>query len=222
MRRQIIIVLSMLLVVSTLATALVAVRWFYSGRPAYLFLIWNLFLAWLPVLMALAAVALRRIPVLLWASGAAWLLFLPNAPYLLTDLGHLGRWGNAPYWFDLLLLLVFALTGLLLGFVSLKVMHQLVQERLGQVAGWLFAIVTLSLSSLGVYIGRFLRWNSWDMLVQPSHVLGDLFALLHQPWVHRQAYVFSLTLAAVLICAYVVLHITPPQKPQPIENRTNK
>lgn len=222
MRKQLTVVLSMLLLASMLATALVAGRWFYSGRPAYLFLIWNLFLAWLPVLMALAAVALRRVPVLSWASGVAWLLFLPNAPYLLTDLGHLGRWGDAPYWFDLLLLLVFAITGLLLGFVSLKVMHQVVHDRLGQVAGWLFAIIALSLSSLGVYIGRFLRWNSWDMFVQPAQVLSDLFALLHQPWVHRQAYVFSMTLAVVLICAYVVLHVSAEQQPQRIENRTIK
>lgn len=218
MRKQIIIVLLMLLFASMLATALVAARWFYSGRPAYLFLIWNLFLAWLPVLMSLAAVALRRAPMLAWASGAAWLLFLPNAPYLLTDLIHLGRWGDVPYWFDLLLLLVFALTGLLLGFVSLKVMHQLVRHRLGQVAGWLFAIVALSLSSFGVYIGRFLRWNSWDMLLQPNHVLGDLFALLHQPWVHRQAYVFSMSLAVVLICAYAVLSMTPSPEWQRIKN----
>lgn len=219
MRKQIVVVLLMLFLASLLATALVAARWFYSGQPAYLFLIWNLFLAWLPVCMALAAVALRRVAVLSWASGIAWLLFLPNAPYLLTDLMHLGRWGDAPYWFDLLLLLVFAFTGLLLGFVSLKVMHQLVQDRLGQVAGWLFAVLSLSLSSLGVYLGRFLRWNSWDMLVQPSHVLSDLFALLHQPWVHRQAYVFSMTLAAVLICAYAVLHMSSTPAPEGPESR---
>lgn len=222
MRKQVIIVLFMLLFASVLATALVVVRWIYSGQPAFVFLIWNLFLAWLPLLMALTAAALRRFPVLSWVIGAAWLLFLPNAPYLLTDLGHLGRWGDAPYWYDLVLLLVFALTGLLLGFVSLKIMHQLVQNRLGALAGWLFAIVALSLSSLGVYIGRFLRWNSWDILLQPHHILADLLALLHQPWVHRQAYVFSMALAVVLICGYVVLHMSPTQELQPAPNRTLK
>ena len=209
MRKEMLPVLFALLLASLLGTALVAARWIYSGSPAYLFLLWNLFLAWLPLLAALPAPVLRRFPPLLVGAGAIWLLFLPNAPYLLTDLMHLGRWGAVPFWYDLLLLLVFALTGLLLGFVSLDIMHTQVSEILGRVAGWFFAITALTLSSLGVYIGRFLRWNSWDALLQPSGVVADLLALLRQPWAHRQAYVFSIGLAAVLVCAYIVLNLTP-------------
>lgn len=218
MRKQLIVTLFMLLLASILATSLVVVRWLYSGRLAFVFLVWNLFLAWLPLLMALAAATLRRFPAVSWAIGAGWLLFLPNAPYLLTDLIHLGRWGDAPFWYDLLLLLVFALTGLLLGFVSLKIMHELVHAFWGHFAGWLFAISTLSLSSLGVYIGRFLRWNSWDILLQPGQILGDLLALLSQPWAHRQAYIFSLALTVVLVCGYVVVHSSPVQEPQRVIN----
>jgi uncharacterized membrane protein len=209
MRKEVIPIILALLLASLLGTGLVAARWIYTGRPAYLFLLWNLFLAWLPLLMALATEALRRLPPLALGPALLWLLFLPNAPYLLTDLMHLGRWGNAPLWVDLLLLLIFGLTGLLLGFVSLELMHGLVEDVLGRLAGWLFVVVALSLSSVGVYIGRFLRWNSWDALLQPAAVGGDLLILLQQPWLHRQAYVFSLGLAAVLVCAYIALRLKP-------------
>lgn len=209
MHKQIIPALLALSAASILGVVLVAFRWLNSGAPAYFFLIWNLFLAWLPLLAALPLPALRRFPLLAVPLGIGWLLFLPNAPYLLTDLLHLGRWGDVPFWYDLLLLLVFAVTGLLLGFVSLKIVHALVAQLLGRVSGWLFAISALSLSSLGVYIGRFLRWNSWDALLNPQHIIADLLALLQQPWLHRQAYAFSLGLAVVLICGYVVLYTTP-------------
>ena len=209
MRREIIPVLLALLLASFLGTALVVVRWIYTGNPVYVFLLWNLFLAWLPLLAALPAPALRRFPPLLLGAGAVWLLFLPNAPYLLTDLMHLGRWGDVPFWYDLLLLLVFALTGLLLGFVSLDIMQTLVSDILGRFAGWIFAVTALALSSVGVYIGRFLRWNSWDALLQPTGVVADLLALLRQPWHHRSAYVFSIGLAAVLVFAYIVIQRTP-------------
>lgn len=214
MRKETIPVLFALCFTSFLAVALVGVRWIHSGHPAFLFLIWNLFLAWLPLIFAVATVALRRLPPLSVAGGASWLLFLPNAPYLLTDLLHLGRWGGAPFWYDLLTLLVFAFAGLLLGFVSLEMMRAIVQERFGRLAGWLFAITALVLSSIGVYVGRFLRWNSWDALLRPTEILADLWLLLQQPWVHRQAYVFSLGLAAVLVCAYIVLTLTPRMQAQ--------
>jgi uncharacterized membrane protein len=214
MHKKFVAVFSALVFASLLAVALVAVRWIYSGRPAYLFLLWNLFLAWLPPTLAVLATSLRRPRLLAFIFGAGWLLFLPNAPYLLTDLLHLGRWGGAPFWYDLLMLLVFALTGLLLGFVSLEMMRALVHERLGRLAGWLFALTALALSSIGVTIGRFLRWNSWDALLRPGEIIFDLLAVVQQPWVHRQAYVFSLGLAAVLVCAYIVLTLTPRMQAQ--------
>ncbi len=216
MRKQLIVILIALFMASLLATALVAVRWLHTGRPAFAFLLWNLFLAWMPLLAALLLPALRRFPALLVPGAICWLLFLPNAPYLLTDLLHLGRWGDVPFWYDLLLLLVFAITGLLLGLVSLKIVHALVEELMGPITGWLFALVTLCLSSLGVTIGRFLRWNSWDALLRPLDVLADLLSLLQQPWVHRQAYAFTAGLAVVLVCGYIVLHYTPHVAARPL------
>ncbi len=193
------------LAISTLAAlAFVAVRWRYSGFPFYLFLVWNLFLAWMPLA---AAWLVLRLPGWLprLAAGALWLLFLPNAPYILTDLLHLGRAPGAPLWFDLLLLLVYAFTGLLLGFVSLALLHSAVAGRFGPAAGWLFAIVSLALSSYGVYVGRFLRWNSWDLLVRPAAVLGDTARQLADP----RPWLFSLAFAGLLIASYALFAFLP-------------
>jgi uncharacterized membrane protein len=200
-----IVTLLTLILASLLSTAIVAVRWFYSGAPAYLFLLWNLFLAWLPLFAALTAYGLRRRPLLAVGPAVFWLLFLPNAPYLLTDLMHLGRGVGVPLWYDLLMLLTFALTGLLLGFASLELMHNLVTERLGIVSGWLFAASCLGLSGVGVTIGRFLRWNSWDAVLRPTSLLADLLALLVEPWTHRTFYVFTLLLTMLLVVAYTAL-----------------
>lgn len=194
-----------LILASLLSTALVVVRWIYSGYPAYLFLVWNLFLAWLPLLAALAVYGLRRNLLLALCLALFWLLFLPNAPYLLTDLLHLGRAAGAPLWYDMLLLLAFALTGLLLGFASLELMHNLVAGHLGPFSGWLFAVTCLALSSVGVTIGRFLRWNSWDAVLRPSSLLSDVLQLLSSPWAHRTLYIFTLLLALLLALAYVTL-----------------
>ena len=221
MRKETIPILFVLFMASTLAVSLVAIRWVYSGRPVFLFLLWNLSLAWLPLILAMTAGALRRFPLLAILAGVAWLLFLPNAPYLLTDLLHLGRYDGAPFWYDMLTLLVFALTGLLLGFVSLEMMHGLVHERLGRITGWLFALAALALSSVGVYIGRFLRWNSWDALLRPADILADLWTLLHQPWVHRQAYIFSFGLATILVCVYLVLILIPRSQLGEIRSSSN-
>jgi uncharacterized membrane protein len=197
-------ILTLLAFSSFAALAFVAVRWRYSGLPAYHFLAWNLFLAWVPLAAACWAVRLR-VRLLRLAAGSLWLLFLPNAPYILTDLLHLGQAPGAPLWFDLLLLLVNAFTGLLLGFVSLALLHSAVSARYGPAAGWLFATSSLALSSYGVYLGRFLRWNSWDLLLRPASVLGDTAALLGDP----RPWVFSLALAGLLFASYALFALLP-------------
>ena len=127
-----------LAVLSLAAVGLIAVRLDRVGEPAFFFLTWNLFLAWIPYVLAIcvAAVHGRGGPrPLLWVLGAAWLLFLPNAPYILTDFIHLGRIGGAPLWFDAALIGTFAAAGLALGLASLLVMHHVVEARPPQPRG---------------------------------------------------------------------------------------
>ena len=188
-RRQI-TVLAALAAASALCFAVVAARIYFGGTWRYVFLLWNLFLAWIPLVTALAVV---------------WLLFFPNAPYMVTDLLHLSAVDNVPLWYDTLLLATFAWTSFLLGFVSLYLMQTMVSRAAGAIAGWVFATGVLALSAFGVYLGRFQRWNSWDVLYRPVGLLADIADRLRHPLSHPRTLVFTGLLAVFLITTYFVL-----------------
>jgi uncharacterized membrane protein len=160
-----------LLAVSALCVATVEIRTHETGDAYYRFLIWNLILAWVPLVLAMGAYgrARRRVDLTVAVLLVPWLLFFPNAPYLLTDFIHLGE-GPAPLWYDALMLSAFAWTGLLLGFASLYLVQMILRRAFGTVVAWLGVVMALSLGSIGVYVGRFIRFNSWDALLHPIRV----------------------------------------------------
>jgi uncharacterized membrane protein len=194
-----------LIIISLFSVGLVGTRIIYSGQHLYIFLLWNLFLAWLPLVFAWLAVTWRQWPLLALLATFFWLLFFPNAPYLVTDLLHLQPINPVPLWYDLIMLLDFALLGLFLAFVSLHLMQELVHDRFGAVAGWLFVIAVLGMSGLGIYIGRFLRWNSWDLFTRPLALLNDVHVNLYEP----RTLVISGLLALLLLFAYLIFTINP-------------
>ena len=185
---------------SLLWCALYGARIHYSGRLLYGFLLWNLFLAWVPWLLAAAVErALERGPrvAVILATGA-WLVFLPNAPYVITDFLHLRLRSPVPLWFDVLLLGTASLTGLLAGALSLRRVERALSGKLdGRVlhAGLWLAI---ALSGFGIYLGRFERWNSWDLLLHPLSVLASVTHLLD-----RRALVVTFACAGLLGVAYL-------------------
>jgi uncharacterized membrane protein len=160
-----------LLAASALCVATVEIRTHETGDAYYRFLVWNLILAWVPLVLAMGAYgrARRRVDLTVAVLLVPWLLFFPNAPYLLTDFIHLGE-GPAPLWYDALMLSAFAWTGLLLGFASLYLVQMILRRAFGTVVAWLGVVVALSLGSIGVYVGRFIRFNSWDALLHPIRV----------------------------------------------------
>jgi uncharacterized membrane protein len=136
-------------------------------------LIWNLFLAWIPFIISYFTytLTLKRnwIYVVIPVAAFFWLIFFPNAPYILTDFQHLaGKWRDVRVWYDVMLLIWFAFTGLLLGMVSLFLMQETIRREFGRWVGWGFVAFVAALSSTGVYVGRFLRWNSWDIFNNPA------------------------------------------------------
>jgi uncharacterized membrane protein len=142
------------------------------------FLVWNLFLAWIPLAFAVSfRVARRRWVAVL--NGGAWLAFLPNAPYLITDLVHLQ--GRDELWRHILQYGVAAWTGTMLGVVSLRIMHVEVERRFGRAAGWTLVAASTALCAIGVVIGRFQRWNSWDLLRRPRSIAGSTFDWMRAP-----------------------------------------
>ena len=144
------------------------VRSEFSGTANYAFLIWNLFLAWIPFIIAYftytATLSRKQIYIVVPLAAFFWLIFFPNAPYILTDFQHLaGTWRDVPVWYDVMLLIWFAITGLMLGMVSLFLMQEVIRREFGRWVGWGFVTIVSLLTSMGVYVGRFLRWNSWDI-----------------------------------------------------------
>jgi len=215
---------------SAASMALIFGRILWTHRPGYGFLIWNLFLAWTPLIFALLTNGEYRAGSkrkwLMFPLAGAWLLFFPNAPYICTDLIHLTLWFRGHFWVDLMLILLFAFTGLLVGFLSLFLMQTLVADLFGRVAGWLFVLLTAGLASFGVYIGRFLRFNSWDVIVRPAKVYHGIDAWLGSPMLNQTSVGFLVFFAAFLFIAYVMLyaltHLSPATPmPKPIRAETN-
>jgi uncharacterized membrane protein len=180
------------------------------GATDFRFLIWNLILAWVPLALALfaydryrrGAPIARLAPVL-----ALWLLFLPNAPYILTDFVHLSAASPAPLWLDGVELSAFAWTGMLLGFVSLYLVHAVVRHRLGASSGWTLVLAVLPLVSAGVYLGRVQRWNSWDLLTQPGSKIAQLYTQLADPHSLGRPLAVTVGMTALLILAYLAFYV---------------
>lgn len=192
---------------SCVAVAMLAARVLYSGRGWHLYLVWNLMLAWMPMgfalMFCLADEQLPRLRALRFSCACGWLLFLPNAPYMVTDFVHLAPQPPVPLWFDILLLMTFAWTGVMLGFVSLRLMQERVESRWGARAGWGFATAALALASFGIYLGRFQRFNSWSVLNRPLDVLADMAHRVFVPWEHPRTWGFTACCFAFLLLAYV-------------------
>jgi uncharacterized membrane protein len=193
---------------SATALAAFAGRVHLSGTYGFRFLVWNLILAWIPYLLALwADAAYHRAPQrwsLPAALGTVWLLCFPNAPYIVTDFVHLQYLRGFVLWYDVGLLALFAWSGLFLGLASLEVMQRMVRASAGRVASWLFVLSAAALGGLGVYLGRFLRWNSWDVLVAPYDILASLAEVLADPRGLRQATGVSGMFAALMLVSYAV------------------
>jgi uncharacterized membrane protein len=191
------------------SVAIWRVRAEYTGSGRYGFLIWNLFLAWIPFLISYFTytVTLQRkwIYVVIPIAAFFWLIFFPNAPYLLTDFQHLAnQWWDLPVWYDVMMLIWFAFTGLLLGMVSLFLMQEVIRREFGRWAGWAFVALVAGLSSAGVYMGRFLRWNSWDILRDPTGIALYSFQRVQDP--SLQSIGFIGLFGAFFLFLYITLY----------------
>lgn len=202
------VTLALLGAASAACVALVWLRVEKTGTGEYRFLVWNLFLAWLPVVFALGLYdgyrrGAGRVPLL--GLGALWLLFFPNAPYILTDVVHLDDPAAAPLWYDALTVLAFAGTGLLLGLGSLFLVQAVLTAARGRAAGWAASLVALALASVGIYLGRFVGVNSWDVLADPERVVEPFRGRLQDPLASGRFVVVTGVLTAGLVLAYVLL-----------------
>ena len=181
------------------------VRFACAGNLRFSGLFGNLLLAWIPLVLALF---IRQTPgghrrIWFWVATLLWILFYPNAFYLVTDLIHMKKFGSDGIfrWFDMLMTTSFACGGIFLGCLSLYLMHLLVRHRLGWRTGWFFAGGMLALGSFGIYLGRFLRLNSWDVVARPFKLTGDISSLL-EPKSTTEVIAFSITFFFFSLAAY--------------------
>jgi uncharacterized membrane protein len=209
---------------SAISVVLVIARILWTGRSLYAFLIWNLFLAWLPLVFALLACDKYETDCRgnwrFLGLSAVWLLFFPNAPYIFTDLFHLTRqFFFQHFWVDMVLILLFAFTGLVLGFLSLYLMQSVVTRMFGRLVSWVFIGAVAILGSFGIYLGRFLRFNTWDVLVKPAalyHGIGDWMA---DPFARPVSFAFPMLFATFLFVSYLMLYALTHLQPAPIPVR---
>ncbi len=196
---------SFLALLTLLCFSLSIIRHYYTDSRVFLFLNWNLFLAGIPWLLSTIALLLPKLQKSALAISLLlmiWLLFFPNAPYILTDLFHLRLRGNAPIWYDLVLILSFAWTGLLFGFLSLRDIERLLAPKLNVYWLAISSISLLFLTSFGIYLGRFLRWNSWDILESPTAILHDIGVRCMYPLEHPTTWGMTILMWILLNMMY--------------------
>jgi uncharacterized membrane protein len=203
------VVFGALVGLSGLVAGLVAFRLAYSHSFEDVSYLWNLFLAWIPFALALLIYDGHRRGarlIQLLALGLLWLLFFPNAPYIVTDFKYLAAMTGKTFLFEGLLIGTAASTGLLLGFMSLYLIQAIVRRAAGARYAWLFVFVALGLSSVGVYLGRVLRWNSWDVFVRPGSLLEELAGALVDPLAHPRPITITILFTSFLLASYAIFY----------------
>ena len=178
------------------------------GSKSFLFLVWNLFLAWIPYWISLNIERVTQVSGSRLIAGSmliCWLLYFPNAPYILTDLLHLKSRSPIPKWYDMMVLVSFAWTGLMLGFLSLFEIQLFLKKRMHDKLAWILTFSAIVLCAFGIYLGRFLRWNSWDVITKPSTLLQDLIINLSSPITYSATIHITLVISGFLFLAYLTL-----------------
>ncbi len=191
---------------SSLAMTLLAARVLWTGERNYLFLVWNLFLAWVPYggTLALRWLHERRLSsVSLVPFFLVWLGFLPNAPYLVTDFVHLRFSVGAPLWFDAVMVASFAWAGVGLGAASLRGGSRIVRARGGAWTAVAFVPMVALATGFGIYLGRFVRLNTWDVATRPGTVIVQVLSPLVHPLGHSRAWTVTLTFALFFVVVYI-------------------
>ncbi|MHA4845114.1 DUF1361 domain-containing protein [Flavitalea antarctica] len=184
--------------------SLVIFRVWYTGEPVFIFMPWNLFLAYLPYqLLKIFSPSAHDVK---GKPGFAvlfivWLLLIPNAFYMITDLFHLFQREGIPLWFDLVLLMSFAWNGMILGFLSVRQMEKNLSLIVPGLREGLFAGGIMFLNSFGVYLGRYLRFNSWDIISNPFSLVENIWLLVLNPIDNRAAWamIFAFTIMMTII-----------------------
>ena len=194
-----------LLIASVFSLSLLAIRIIKTGYLSYGFLAWNLFLAYVPYFISEwlskhPQILASRVKLL--ALVFIWILFMPNSFYILTDLFHLNNMSKGDSWYDLTLILSFAWNGILFGILSIYKMELLLKKaKRNFIAGFIIYVV-MWLNAFGIYIGRFLRFNSWDIFVNPFSLISGIVEIIFNPYDYRYVWAMCFCFAFFMAILY--------------------
>jgi uncharacterized membrane protein len=189
---------------------LISFRIFYSGSIRYIFMSWNIFLAWIPyALSAYFVVYQQKQP---WKRAflfCSWFLFFPNALNIVTDLVHLRTESTMPWWYDTILIFSSAFIGLLMAIVSLLRAESFLSNMLPKKAILFLMPMILFISSFGVYLGRFQRWNSWDVVGNPLSLGYDIAAKIFNPFDHYKVWAITILFTVIYSLVFYFIKLMP-------------
>ena len=185
--------------------AMILARMIYAQNLYYGYLVWNLFLAAVPLFISNILYKQVHLPrIVLYVGLAIWLLFLPNAPYIITDLVHLHHRPPVPFWYDMLILLLSVMNGLALGFISITRVEQIIIRRNAKYLLAIFRVLVILVMSYGVFLGRYLRFNSWDIFFRPVHVMQGMADSMNR---HTLAFVCCFSFVSYVL--YMFFRLIP-------------
>lgn len=201
-----------LITLTALSVVLFFCRVIATGNTRFSFLTWNLFLAWLPLFWAWFLVAsLKKRRWLSWQSlllTILWLGFLPNSFYLVTDFIHLRPYAGVSLVFDAVMFMSFSLAGLLLGVIGVFLVHRELIKRLPRIHVWSLLALVFLLVSYAIYLGRYLRWNSWDIITNPDGILFDMIERLSNPVDYPGMFTTTALFFLFISCVYASFYGT--------------
>lgn len=189
---------------------LLLIRILFSDELRYLFLVWNIFLAWIPFFISgMFSYAYDKSRWKQFLIFCCWLAFFPNALYIVTDLIHLGQKSDVPKWFDAILLFSSSVLGLMMAFISLYRVEKFLRQLFGSKMVTLLIAMILFLGSFGVYLGRFLRWNSWDIISNPFQLILSIGRRIFYPVDHFQTWGITILLTILFYLLYFSIKKLP-------------
>ncbi len=189
---------------------LIAFRIFYTGSLVHLFIGWNIFLAWIPyVLSNFFAEVKRKAKWKQLFLFANWLLFFPNASYMVTDLIHIEDSKDIAVWYDAVLLFASSFIGIMMAFVALRKVEFYLREVFSKRKVTILIPLILFIASFGVYLGRFERWNSWDVLKDPMALGLNIIHNFTSPIINYHTWAITVLFTAIYSLLYFFLKILP-------------
>jgi uncharacterized membrane protein len=189
---------------------LLGARIWHAGNIRYLFLVWNLFLAWIPFAISLSFKNMQAKPTIIQiVIFTIWILFFPNALYIVTDIIHIANTTAVPIWYDAILLFTSSFAGLVLAFASIKNIEGYLKNIFRKKYVSPIIVLLIFAGSFGVYLGRFQRWNSWDIIHNPLSLALDIMSRFTSPFAHTKTWAVTFILTGLYTLCWFLIKSFP-------------